>query len=173
MLPLCMCLDEVNKLPSEQFIKIFGNVVEHTPAAAICILKNRPFDHIDDIFNAINVYLNSLPEHEIIKILQLHPDLAGKLADYGKLSIESTLEQTSVGLHNLSVEDKHKFTSLNEEYKTRFDIPFIICVGETNGIQTIMQAIEQRLCNYKKDEITTAVDEIKKISRLRILALVK
>lgn len=120
-------------MASDNFIKIFGNVVEHYPAAAIGILKNRPFDSPEDIANAIEVYLETLSLNGKIcaficfiyiiqnavsteqeKILQLHPDLAGKLAELGKLTKESTQEQISAGLDKLSTEEKQKLSDLNE-----------------------------------------------------------
>lgn len=51
---------DVNALNSDCFIKLFGNVVEHYPAAAIGILKNRPFNSADDISEAIDNYLDGL-----------------------------------------------------------------------------------------------------------------
>lgn len=56
----CISLNEVNNLASDLFIKIFGNVVEHYPAAAIGILKNRPFKDVEDISLAVNGYIDSL-----------------------------------------------------------------------------------------------------------------
>lgn len=44
----------------------------------------------------------------------MHPDLAGKLADLGKLTAESSAEQISAGLDKLSVEGKHKLNDMNE-----------------------------------------------------------
>ncbi|KAF5282159.1 hypothetical protein FQR65_LT02856 [Abscondita terminalis] len=173
MIPLSMCLDEVNKLPSEQFIKIFGNVVEHSPAAAICILKNRPFHDVASISSAINIYLDSLSSQELMSVVQLHPDLAGKLAELGKMSTESTFEQSTMGLLNLSTEEKHKLIHLNEEYKKRFGFPFIVCIRETNGLCDIVQLIQQRLGNSIDEELKTSIAEVKKISRLRVQALVK
>lgn len=60
MLTKLLSINEVNNLISEHFIKIFGNVVEHFPAAAIGILKNRPFSNPKDISQAINNYLDTL-----------------------------------------------------------------------------------------------------------------
>lgn len=48
-------------------------------------------------------------------ILKLHPDLAGKLADLGKLTAESAQEQRSAGLNQITFEDKESMSSLNEE----------------------------------------------------------
>lgn len=52
---------------------------------------------------------------EKTKILQLHPDLAGKLAEKGELTNESVAEQESAGLDVITPEEKHKLNSLNEE----------------------------------------------------------
>lgn len=60
MLIASLNIEDVNSLISEHFIKIFGNVVEHLPAAAIGILKHRPFLNAEDISKAINNYLDAL-----------------------------------------------------------------------------------------------------------------
>ncbi|KAF2901484.1 hypothetical protein ILUMI_04700, partial [Ignelater luminosus] len=106
------------------------------------------------------------------KILQLHPDLAGKLADLGKLSSESTEEQKSAGLDKLSTEDKSNLTKFNEMYKEKFGFPFVICVKE-NKFVAILNSIEHRLNNDKNQEVATGTEEVKKISRIRIFQIVK
>lgn len=55
---MSLSVEDVNKLSSDQFIKLFGNVVEHYPSAAIGILKKRPFQEVNDISTSINNYLN-------------------------------------------------------------------------------------------------------------------
>lgn len=56
-----LAVKDVNNLSSDLFIKIFGNVIEHYPQAAIGILKNRPFHSLDDICNAVGAYIDGLP----------------------------------------------------------------------------------------------------------------
>ncbi|KAB0799739.1 hypothetical protein PPYR_07619 [Photinus pyralis] len=171
--PVFMNIDEVNRLPSEQFIKIFGNIVEHYPAAAIGILKNRPFRDVGSISHAANNYLDSLNENEVIRILQQHPDLAGKLADLEKMSPESTYEQTSAGLLAITSDTKQKLSCMNEQYSVKFGFPYIICVREKNSPGEILDDIESRLKNGREDELSSALEEVKKICRLRILTLIK
>lgn len=48
-------------------------------------------------------------------VLKLHPDLAGKLADLGKLTNESAQEQKNAGLDHITPENKEKLCKLNEE----------------------------------------------------------
>jgi 2-oxo-4-hydroxy-4-carboxy-5-ureidoimidazoline decarboxylase len=47
------------------------------------------------------------------EVLRLHPDLAGCLADEGKLTRDSSREQQSAGLHNLTPEQKAQMNQLN------------------------------------------------------------
>lgn len=60
---LSLTIKDVNNLTSDRFIKVFGNVVELYPAAAIGILKNRPFSSLQDIINAIGVHIDGLPSN--------------------------------------------------------------------------------------------------------------
>lgn len=55
-----LSIQEVNNLLSEGFVRIFGNIVEHFPAAAIGILKCRPFADKNAIVHAVNEFLDSL-----------------------------------------------------------------------------------------------------------------
>lgn len=55
-----LSIEEVNNLPSNHFINIFGNIVERYPTAAIKILKYRPFNKMQDIVDAFYSYLNGL-----------------------------------------------------------------------------------------------------------------
>ncbi|KAI4462516.1 2-oxo-4-hydroxy-4-carboxy-5-ureidoimidazoline decarboxylase-related [Holotrichia oblita] len=198
MMAVTLSIDEVNKLTSDLFIKIFGNVVEHYSNAAIGILKCKPFSCAEDISMAINHYLDLLSDAGMIifriyclylncrrvfyrfciyvlektKVLQLHPDLAGKLAEKGELTNESVEEQKSAGLDVITPENKHKLNSLNEEYKKKFSFPFVICARE-NKIQKILSSIEMRLHNEHHQELSTGIEEVKKISKLRIYEIVK
>lgn len=55
-----LTVKDVNTLTSDGFIKLFRNVVEHYPQAAIGLLKSRPFHSKDDICNAVGTYIDSL-----------------------------------------------------------------------------------------------------------------
>lgn len=55
-----LTVQEVNNLLSESFVRIFGNIVEHCPAAAIGILKCRPFSDPESIIQAVNDLLDGL-----------------------------------------------------------------------------------------------------------------
>ena len=51
-----------------------------------------------------------------LALLRAHPDLAGKLAQAGRLTAELTTEQASAGLDRLTDEERQTFTALNDAY---------------------------------------------------------
>lgn len=56
-------------------------------------------------------------------------------------------------------------------YKQKFGFPFVICAKE-NKAATILAAIEKRLNHEKLQELQNGIEEVKKISTLRIQQLV-
>ena len=96
-----------------------------------------------------------------------HPDLAGKLALAGTLTVDSTQEQASAGLDRLSPDELARFTKLNDAYRARFGFPFIVAVkGKSKS--DILAAFERRLANDADAETRTALAEIDRIAALRL-----
>ncbi|KAG4072450.1 hypothetical protein HA402_004382 [Bradysia odoriphaga] len=161
-------IDNLNKIPSIEFQNIFRNVVENYPQAAIDVSSRRPFVDTNQLVEHFNNYLTNLDRESKVKVLQLHPDLAGKLARDGELTAESAQEQAGAGLNQISNEQYEQLNQMNEQYKEKFGFPFVICVRETNKIEAILRGITVRLQNGGNDELDTGIDEVKKICRLRI-----
>ncbi|XP_041973159.1 2-oxo-4-hydroxy-4-carboxy-5-ureidoimidazoline decarboxylase-like [Aricia agestis] len=165
-------LAEVNSLEAKQFEWVFRNVIEHHEAAARRVQNERPFQTVPDLCAAFHKYLDDIPVEEKLLILKLHPDLAGRLAAQGELTVESSREQQSAGLDNLTKEQKAIIDTSNGRYKTKFGFPFIICARE-NKVQAIIEGLQKRYINTKEEEIEIGINEVKKICRLRILDIVK
>lgn len=105
---------------------------------------------------------------EQLKLIASHPDLVGSLAREGRLTRESTTEQAAAGLTQLSRDEIAAFERFNAEYRTKFGFPFVICARE-NKKAAILAAFPRRLANTREQEIATALGEIAKIARLRLL----
>ena len=91
-----------------------------------------------------------------------------RAARTGTLGPASTSEQAAAGLNNLTAEEIATFERLNAEYQQRFGFPFVICAHE-NKKESIMAGFAARMHNRRDQEIATALDEIAKICRLRLL----
>ncbi|ENN81867.1 2-oxo-4-hydroxy-4-carboxy-5-ureidoimidazoline decarboxylase [Dendroctonus ponderosae] len=169
-----LCIQEVNNLESDRFIKIFGNIVEHCLAAGIGILKNRPFQSIDDVVKAIESYLDSLKPQEKRAILQLYPDSVSTLAGFSNSMLELNIHQKIIETkpRNLRFEEKKRLKQLSKSYKEKHGFPFIICL-KVDNIEALCALIEARVMNETHQEIEIALKEVKKICKLRIHEIIK
>ncbi|XP_063923303.1 2-oxo-4-hydroxy-4-carboxy-5-ureidoimidazoline decarboxylase-like [Zophobas morio] len=168
-----LTIQEVNNIISEHFIKIFGNVVEHYPAAAIGILRCRPFKNAGDISVAFNKFLDKLSLREKQNILQLYPDLVAKLADLSKFMLHIEQYQRISGADLLTIEDKQKLGQLNKRYREKFGFPFVTYGKEYKDVFTIFSEMETRIENNIEEETELAINEVKKIGKLRICEILQ
>lgn len=163
----------MNELPPAEFHEKFINIVELWSEAAVFVSALAPFHSLEGLIRGFDVYLGQLNLFNKINVLKHHPDLAGKLAESGALSAESQEEQQQAGLNTLTKMQKNELFELNEEYKAKFGFPFVICVRETRKIEEILSAMKDRLNNSMEEEIEIGINEVKKISRLRVLQIVQ
>ncbi|XP_077297914.1 2-oxo-4-hydroxy-4-carboxy-5-ureidoimidazoline decarboxylase-like isoform X2 [Arctopsyche grandis] len=164
-------IDEVNTIDIENFVNIFSNVVESYNDAAKAVFSSRPFKDVETLCKAFSDHLENISIEDKLKVLRLHPILAGKQADKGELTKESTEEQKAAKLNALDESTKGEFNTLNARYVDKFGFPFIICARE-NTASTIAEQLSKRLNNSIDEEAVTGINEVKKICRLRILSIV-
>ncbi|CAN5581664.1 2-oxo-4-hydroxy-4-carboxy-5-ureidoimidazoline decarboxylase [soil metagenome] len=166
-----MSLDRVNSLDHEEFVAKFGSLYEHSPWVAEAASRGRPFDSFAGMRGAFERAVRNAPQEHRIALIKSHPDLAGKAAISGDLTLESTQEQASAGLDRLSAEEYKTFTKLNDAYKEKFDIPMIFAVREHTK-ESILENAEARLKNSGEEEVERALEEINKIAQYRLREIV-
>ncbi|HEX9986977.1 MAG TPA: 2-oxo-4-hydroxy-4-carboxy-5-ureidoimidazoline decarboxylase [Chloroflexia bacterium] len=162
-----LTLDRVNSLGQYQFVEALGSLFEGSPWIAEETWHARPFKDIGDLHHALCRVMYDAPTERKLSLIKAHPDLVGRAALAGTLTPESTREQASAGLDNLTQEEVATFTRLNNAYHDRFGFPFVICARE-NKKESILAGFDARLRNSPEEEIQTALDEIAKIARLRL-----
>lgn len=160
-------LHELNALPPAQFVARLGGVFEHSPWVAESVVAARPFATVEALHKAMVEAVRGASAERQLKLLQAHPDLAGKEAQRGSLTAQSTAEQKSAALDRLSREEMASITSYNAAYRARFGFPFIICV-RNHDKAGIFAAFAQRLDNTAEVEFATALGEVYQIARLRL-----
>lgn len=165
-----MTIEQINALPREEFVRVVGPVFEHSPW--IAERTNGPFADVADLHAKLVATLNAAAGDEKLSLIRAHPDLVGRLAREGKLTRESTGEQAAAGLTALSDDEVRQFETYNAAYREKFGFPFVICARE-NKKDAILAAFPVRLNNDARQEVATALGEIAKIARLRLLDLVK
>lgn len=163
-----LTLDDVNALGRDEFVARLGFLFEGSPWVAGGAWPARPFAGLDQLHQALCAAMYGADDQHKVALIRAHPDLAGKAAIAGALTAESSREQSSAGLDRLSPEEFAAFTRLNGAYRDSFGFPFVICVREHTR-QSILASFEARLLNDRSQEIATALGEIAKIARLRLL----
>ncbi len=150
-----------------EFIRVIGPVFEHSPWIAEKAASLRPFTNLETLHQALCKIILASDEQIQVALIQAHPDLVGRAARQGALTVESAREQNGAGLGQLSREEIAEFQKLNAAYRAKFGFPFVVC-ARLNKKESILRGFEARLKNSRPSEIKTALEEIFKIAKLRL-----
>ena len=161
-------LSELNQMNQAAFTTELGAIFEETPAIAHVAWAYRPFEDVDQLHQAMVDVMRSLSPDEQLELIRAHPDLGSR----AKMADASVEEQTSVGLDQLTPEEYDDIQSLNDVYKERFEMPFIIAV-KRHTKASIFSEFRQRLTHSPEQEVRQALDEIAVIAKFRLTAQVE
>ena len=155
----------LNSCDRGAFVAALGPLFEHSPWVAADTYDGRPF--ADALYQALCATMRDASNDRHLALLRAHPDLAGRIARAGDLTPSSAREQAAAGLDRLTSVDAAEIQRLNGIYRDRFGFPFIIC-ARLNAKDAILAAMRVRVGNTPDAELSTALDEVAKIARLRL-----
>ncbi len=165
-------LETLNAADRKTFTAALGEVMELAPWVADEAYAARPFASLAALYKTMTDAVRNAGEERQRALINGHPDLAGKAAREGKLTADSTAEQAGAGFDRLSEAEFASFHRLNDAYRAKFGMPFIVCVRR-HGKESILREFEQRLQNDAAAEQKTALGEIFRIAALRLDQRVK
>ena len=165
-------LEKLNSSDQAAFVATLGHLFEHSPWVAEETWPQRPFASREALHAALCATMRGATRERQLALIRAHPDLAGRLAQQKKLTAESTREQASAGLDQLTDAELAAFTAQNDTYKAKFGFPFIIC-ARLNAKAAIIAAMHARVGNGADVEFNTALGEIEKIAWLRLQDVLK
>src|SRR5215813_4073421 len=148
-----VALANLNAADEAGFMAAVGDVYEYAPWVAQAASRQRPFATLAALHAAMMAAVRAAPPDQQLALINGHPDLAGKAA--------------SAGLDRLSEAEFAQFHRLNNAYREKFGMPFIICVRR-HSRDSILQQFERRLQNTMAAETETAIGEIFRIVALRL-----
>ena len=163
-------LDRLNSLPSQEFAAVLADVFEHAGWVAEAAASGRPYPSVASLHEAMMRAVREAPAERRLGFVRGHPELGSKVAR-AELTRDSQAEQGGLGLDRLSDAEFERFTRLNDSYRKKFGIPFIVCVRRHTR-DSILNQFERRLAHDAQAEHATALDEIGLITRLRLVAKV-
>lgn len=164
---MSLTLLQLNQLSQSEFVRVVGPVFEHSPWIAEAAWLERPFADVETLHRDLCKIVRNAGVERQLALIRAHPDLVGRLALAGQLTRESTNEQASAGLNQLTPEEVALFQQNNVAYQNKFGFPFIVC-ARLNKKEAILNGFAVRLKNSREQEIQTALGEIFKIAELRL-----
>lgn len=165
-----MLLDELNALDVAGFVAALDGVFEHTPWVAEAAAVRRPFATVSALHDGLMDAVRAAPAERRLAFIRAHPELGSKVRR-ADITAESRMEQGALGLDRLSDAEFDEFTERNAAYRTRFGMPYIVCVRRHTR-DSILAGFAARLANSAGDEQARALEEIGHITRLRLVAKV-
>ncbi len=167
-----MTLAEINALDRSAFVDRLGGIVEHTRWIAEDAWPSRPFASIDALHTAMIAALMRAPVDTQLMVIRAHPELAGKAAIRGEMTVDSKREQGGAGLTQCSPQEFAQLIALNRAYKAKFGFPFIVAVKGLDRA-AIIERFAARLERDRASEFAEALAQIARISRLRLATMLE
>ncbi len=160
-------------LSEAEFVARFGGVYEHSAWVAETLHRqglSATHDSAEGLSDAMAAIVDAAGDDRQMALILAHPDLAGRAAQRGELTPESTREQAGAGIGECTPEEFERFQTYNAAYKAKFGFPFIMAVKGANR-HLILAGFEERLNNDLATERARALAEIHKIARFRLVEL--
>lgn len=159
----------LSELPQAEFVQALDGIFEHSPWIAERTWLLRPFADAGALLDALEQTLMAAAREEQLALINAHPELAGKAAIAGELTLESAGEQASARLDACSPEEFARLHALNATYRERFGFPFILAVRGLDR-KTIIERFAQRVSCDPAEEFAEALRQIVRIASLRLVA---
>jgi 2-oxo-4-hydroxy-4-carboxy-5-ureidoimidazoline decarboxylase len=160
-------LASLNTMSAAAFTDALGAIFEHSPWVAQRAAADRPFSSVADLHAAMANVVRHAPDEEKLALIRAHPELAGKAAMRGELTVESTREQRGAGLDQCSPEEFAQVQDLNQRYNAKFGFPFVIAV-KGHDRHSILAHFTRRLENDQAVEANECIEQIIKIGGFRL-----
>lgn len=164
-------LERLNAGTAEAFVAALGGAVEHAPWVAREAWRRHPFDSLDALASAMSDAIHAAPREAQLALLNGHPELAGREAQAGAMTRESTGEQGRLGLLALDRARLDRLTHLNAAYRARFGFPLIVALALHEHLDSVFADAERRLLAAPEVERRTALMQVCAVMRGRLLRM--
>lgn len=173
-----MTLSALLALSHSEIVTYLKGIYENSPWVAEGLLRNvvdgnitlESVSNVGDLWRAMKPIVDAAPYERKLELLRAHPDLCCDKLE--SLSSSSQAEQTRSGLQSLTEEEKERFISMNEQYKSKFGFPFILAVRHATKY-TVLAALEGRLKHEVDAEFLAAISQVHKIAWMRLLQAIQ
>jgi beta-ureidopropionase / N-carbamoyl-L-amino-acid hydrolase len=164
-------LERLNSASTRDFVAALDSIFEHSPWVPERVAALRPFASGIALHKAMCAEVLKAEEALQLALIRSHPELAGRAALRGEVTLASTREQKGAGLSALTQSQLTRLSSLNAQYTERFGFPFVLAVkGHTPD--SVIATLAERVSHDAQTERDVALREIGRIAYFRLTDLV-
>jgi len=167
-----IALASLNAATEAEFSAALAGIFEHSPWVAQRAAAARPFASKLHLQESMCEVVARASAEEQLALIRAHPELAGRAAIRGELTVESAGEQKGAGLSSCSPDEFARLQWLNSAYSKKFGWPFILAVKGHNPA-SVIAALEWRMNQGADDERATSLDQIGRIAGFRLAEAVE
>ena len=144
------------------------SVFEHSPWVAERAWARAPFRSAAELHAEMMRAVGAASREEQLALIRAHPELAGKEAVEGSLTVESSGEQGRLGFTRLTKAEFARMQQINRAYREKFGFPCIVALRLHDTRESVMQELERRTRNDPETEVKNALEQIGHITRGRL-----
>lgn len=163
----------VNAGDASEFVALLGGVFEHSPWVAEHSWGERPFDSLDALHGAMLRAVRAATREAQLALVRAHPELAGREASAGTLTVDSSSEQGRLGFTVLNHDEFERIARINRAYREKFGFPCVVALRLHQTRATVLAQMESRLGNDVTAELANALEQIGHITRGRLETLLE
>ena len=163
-----MQLSSLNALDQNGFVATLGAVFEHSPWVARRAWERRPFADVMGLHSGLMEVVREAAYFEKLTLIRAHPELAGREAAQGGLTVDSSTEQGRLGFTALTKEEFLRMGDLNRQYREKFGFPCIVALRLHASRASVMIEMQRCLGGDHASEIERALSQIGEIVRGRL-----
>ncbi len=169
---MTITLEQINQATPAAALEMLDGLYEHSPWVAEKALAARPFKSPAHLKYVMTRVLEDAGREAQVRLIQAHPELAGKAMVSNSLTAESTNEQGKAGLTQCTPEEFATIQQLNHDYNDKFGFPFILAVRGARGTgldkQQIISTFARRLESHPDFELKECLRNINRIVEIRL-----
>lgn len=162
-----LTLNEVNAMDRDEFVSVFTPLFNSKTWPLETAWESRPFANVTALREAIQIAVLTAPSSLREELIHDYPDMAQLLLASESEAAEISQDRGSLGLEALDDVDQAKLITVNEDYRSRFGMPFVSYFATTDTVENVITAGLRRLENSNEQEHRQALGEIIEIANDR------
>ncbi|GAB3597043.1 Uric acid transporter UacT [Corynebacterium faecale] len=162
-----LTLDQVNGMEQDQFVDTLSPLFNSKTWPLEIAWESRPFSNVTELREAIQIAVLTAPIQAREDLIHDYPDMAQLLlADQDEAALISQ-DRGSIGLEELDDVDREKLTTVTNQYRERFSMPYVAYFDTTDTVDDVIAEGLRRLDNSDEQEHRQSLSEIIEIANDR------